>query len=202
MARSCLVRAGAVVAESLDEFEDLIKTFTLLAGRPVRGVRTGIISNAGFECSTVMDRLEGLELARFSDRTRARLDEVLPSFAHRSNPIDCTPMTATAAFCASCEAILAADEVDAAILSAVPVTPALDNLPADPEGRHGENLEAPGSQPRLMVDIIAGSAKPAVVVVDSGRIYDPMCRLIEREGIPVFRKIDRAARALAAFCRS
>ena len=40
-----------------------------------------------------------------------------------------------------------------------------------------------------------------MVVVDSGEIYDPMCRIIEKAGIPVFRKIDRAARALAAFCR-
>ncbi len=40
------------------------------------------------------------------------------------------------------------------------------------------------------------------VVVDSGVIYDPMCRMIEEAGIPVFRKIDRAARALDAFCRA
>jgi acyl-CoA synthetase (NDP forming) len=148
-----------------------------------------------------MDSLAGLELAKFDAVTQARLDEILPAFAHRTNPIDCTPMTATEAFCGSCEAVLAAESVDAAILSSVPVTPALDNLPADPAGRHAEDLAAPGSQPRLMVDIIAQSAKPAVVVVDSGRRYDPMCRLIEAEGIPVFRKIDRAARALAAFCR-
>ena len=202
LARACLLAAGATVAESLDEFEDLIKTFTLLAGRSAQGVRTGIISNAGFECSTVMDRMEGLELAVFDDDTQVRLDGILPAFAHRSNPIDCTPMTPTAAFCASCAAILACPTVDVAILSAVPVTPALNNLPPDPAGRHPEDMGAADSQPRLMVDIIAGSAKPAVVVVDSGRIYDPMCRLIEREGIPVFRKIDRAARALAAYCRS
>ena len=36
--------------------------------------------------------------------------------------------------------------------------------------------------------------------VDSGRIYDPVCFMFERAGLPVFRKIDRAARALAAFC--
>ena len=53
-----------------------------------------------------------------------------------------------------------------------------------------------------MIEIIQGSAKPAVVVVDSGEIYDPMCRMMEEAGIPVFRKIDRAARALAAFCSS
>ena len=185
----------------MDEFEDLLKTFTLLAGHPAGGTRTGIISNAGFECSTVMDQLDGLELATFDAVTQARLDEILPVFAHRSNPIDCTPMTGTASFAASCQAILECPEVDVAILSSVPVTPTLDNLPADPHGAHREDLLGPKSQPSLMVDIINGSAKPAVVVVDSGKIYDPMCRIIEKAGIPVFRKIDRAARALAAFCR-
>ena len=188
-------------ADCLIEFEDLLKTFTLLAGRPASGSRAGIISNAGFECSTVMDQLDGLRLAVFDAATLAALDEVLPGFAHRSNPVDCTPMTGTAAFAASCRLILECPEVDVAILSSVPVTPTLDNLPADPGGRHAENVNGPGSQPSLMVDIIAGSAKPAVVVVDSGEIYDPMCRIIEKAGIPVFRKIDRAARALAAFCR-
>lgn len=201
VARACLESAGATVAGSLDEFEDLLKTFTLLAGRPAEGIRTGIISNAGFECSTVMDQLEGLELATFDASTQAKLDEVLPGYAHRSNPIDCTPMTATAAFTASCRAILECPTVDVAILSSVPVTPALDNLPADPDGKHREDILGPDSQPSLMVDIITGSAKPAVVVVDSGEIYDPMCRIIEKAGIPVFRKIDRAARALAAYCR-
>jgi len=202
VARACMIQAGATVAESLDEFEDLLKTFTLLAGKVVAGRRVGIISNAGFECSTVMDRLEGLELARFDGDTQAVLDEALPGFAHRTNPIDCTPMTGTKAFCSSCAAILACPTVDVAILSSVPVTPTLNNLPASLAGIHRENLTAADSQPSLMVDIITGSTKPAVVVVDSGRIYDPMCRLIEQAGIPVFRKIDRAARALAAFCSS
>jgi acyl-CoA synthetase (NDP forming) len=201
VARACLESAGATVAADLDEFEDLVKTFTLLAGRRPAGNRVGIISNAGFECSTAMDSLEGLQLATFDAGTQAELDEVLPSFAHRENPIDCTPMTGTKAFAASCRAILECPQVDVALLSSVPVTPALDNLPADPEGGHLEDILGPESQPSLMVDIIAGSPKPAVVVVDSGEIYDPMCRIIEKAGIPVFRKIDRAARALAAYCR-
>jgi len=201
VALACLESVGCTVADSLDDFEDLLKTFTLLAGRPPSGNRTGIISNAGFECSTVMDRLDGLALAIFDGQTQAKLDEVLPSFAHRSNPIDCTPMTGTKAFAASCRAILECPEVDVAILSSVPVTPTLDNLEADPGGSHREDILGPESQPSLMVDIINGSPKPAVVVVDSGKIYDPMCRIIEKAGIPVFRKIDRAARALEAFCR-
>ncbi len=202
VARACFDSVGVTVAETLDQFEDLIKTFTLLAGKAVLGNRVGIISNAGFECSTVMDQLDGLALADFDSKTQSVLDDVLPSFAHRTNPIDCTPMTATAPFAASCQAILASAEVDVAILSSVPVTPALDNLPADPDERHKEDLTRETSQPSRMIEIIGSSAKPTVVVVDSGNIYDPMCRMIEEAGIPVFRKIDRAARALAAYCRA
>ncbi len=202
VARSCLASAGVTVAESLDEFEDFLKTFTLLAGKKVQGNRTGIISNAGFECSTVMDRLDGLALAEFDPATQATLDELLPGFAHRTNPIDCTPMTGTDAFCESCRGILESSEVDVAILSSVPVTPALENLPAHPEGKHPEDLTRASSQPQRMIRILQSSSKPAVVVVDSGELYDPMCRMIESAGIPVFRKIDRAARALAAFINS
>ncbi|MCP4293103.1 MAG: hypothetical protein GY780_14850, partial [bacterium] len=194
--------AGVTVAESLDQFEDLIKTFTLLANKKFAGLKVGIISNAGFECSTVMDRLQGLELATFDDRSQKVLDEILPSFAHRSNPIDCTPMTGTNAFVGSCGEMLASDSVDLAILASVPVTPTLDNLPASKDGVHRENLLGKNSQPSKMIKIIQASAKPAVVVVDSGVLYDPMCRMIEESGIPVFRKIDRAAMALSAFCQS
>ena len=198
VARACLESAGVVGAEDLGDFEDLIKTFTMLHARPVRGRRVGIISNAGFECSAVMDALSGLEVAPYPQETRAELDACLPSFAHRDNPVDATPMADTAAYARSVAAILDSAEVDCAVLSSVPVTAALDNLPADP-GRHGEDLNAPESQPQRFVRLIEASAKPAVVVVDSGPLYDPMVRVIEAAGVPGFRKIDRAARALAAF---
>ena len=202
LAKACLASAGVTLAETLSRFEDAIKTFSLLGRRPVGQKRVGIISNAGFECSTVTDNLGGMVPAVFDEETQGLLDVILPPFAHRFNPIDCTPMTGTKAFVDSCAAILASPSVDVAILASVPVTPSLNNLPADPGGAHSEDLESPDSQPVRMIEIIRSSAKPAVVVVDSGKIYDPMCRLIEKAGIPVFRKIDRAARALDAYCRA
>ena len=107
VARACLEDAGVTVAESLDEFEDLIRTFTLLNGRPAAGQRVGIMSNAGFECSTVTDELGGLELARLDDAACAVLDGALPGFAHRLNPVDATPMADSKAFTDCCAAILA-----------------------------------------------------------------------------------------------
>jgi acyl-CoA synthetase (NDP forming) len=199
IARGCLEAAGVVVADTLDEFEDLLKTFTLLAGKKVRGPRVGILSNAGFECSTVMDALGDLQLAAFDAGTRAVLEEALPPFAHRDNPVDATPMAPTAAYARSSAAILACAGVDTAILSAVPVTPALETLAAVADGSHREDLLNSGSLGRQWVEIVGASDKPTVLVVDSGRLYDPLCRMLEEAGIPVFRKIDRAARALAAF---
>lgn len=201
VARACLQGAGADVAESLDEFEDLLKTFTLLSGRQVSGRRVGILSNAGFECSTVMDALGDLDLAVFDADTRAALDAALPVIAHRDNPVDATPMAGTSSYAESSAAILSCAGVDAAILSAVPVTGALETLEADPAAGHGEDISHDAALGRRWIELIGGSTKPAVVVVDSGRLYDPLCRQIEAAGVPVFRKIDRAARALAAFCR-
>lgn len=201
VARACLEDAGVTVAASLDEFEDLIRTFTLLADRPAAGPRVGIISNAGFECSTVTDELGCLELARLDEATRAVLDAELPPFAHRLNPVDATPMADTAAFAACCAAILGCPDVDAGLFSAVPVTGAMDTLPADPAGSHREDVAGADSLSSRLARVFAASAKPAVMVVDSGDLYQPLRRRLEEAGVPVFRKIDRAARALAAFCR-
>jgi len=201
VARSCMEQAGADVAESLDEFEDLIKTFTLLSGRPVVGRRVGILSNAGFECSTVMDALGDLELAPFDDEARSRLDEALPVIAHRDNPVDATPMAGTRSYADSSAAILSCPAVDAAILSAVPVTGTLNTMEISADGSHGEDITLDKALGNRWLEVIGKSDKPTVVVVDSGRPYDALCRQIEAAGVPVFRKIDRAARSLAAYCR-
>ncbi|MBK7770143.1 MAG: acetate--CoA ligase family protein [bacterium] len=201
VARACLEDAGVTVAETLDEFEDLIRTFTLLSGRPARGRRVGIISNAGFECSTVTDEMAGLELATLDEAARAVLDASLPPFAHRLNPVDATPMADSRAFSDCCAAILACGDVDAGLFSAVPVTGAMDTLPADPAGLHREDIAGPDSLASRLLRVIEASPKPTVVVVDSGDLYQPFRRCFEAAGVPVFRKIDRAARALSAYCR-
>lgn len=202
VARACLEAAGADVAATLDEFEDLMKTFTLLAKQPARGRRVGVLSNAGFECSAVMDALGDLQLAPFDEPTLAAIAGVLPPIAHRDNPVDATPMADTEAYAATSAAILACPDVDVAILSAVPVTGALDTLEAATDGAHREDISGPRALGHRWLEVLAATDKPAVVVVDAGSRYDPLCRQLEAAGVPVFRKIDRAARALAAHCRS
>ncbi|MBT7310923.1 CoA-binding protein, partial [bacterium] len=81
-------------------------------------------------------------------------------------------------------------------------TPALNNLPADPQSRLKEDLYADGSQGHEFIKIISKVDKPVVVVIDSGELYNPLAVMIEAAGIPVFRKIDRASKALASFVNS
>ena len=197
--RALLIEAGAIVCDTLNMFEDYGKIFTMLHDRKPRGNRVGVISNAGFECGAISDHLFGLELANFSSGTRAKLEAVLPPIAHCGNPIDCTPMTRTSGYVDAARILAEAPEVDAIIVSAVPASPSIDILAPDFTGTHEENLFGMQSLPMMIAQLFAETEKPMVVTIDSGRLYDPGVLLLERAGVPVYRKIDRAGRALSTF---
>jgi len=198
VARSLMEQAGVIVAGTLDMFEDYVKIFTMLGGKAVGGRRLAVLSNAGFECASVLDKLYGLDVAPLSAETKRRLAACLPGIAHADNPVDATPMATTPQFIEAAAALLDEPAVDALLVSPVPVTPALDNLAPDLAGTHSENIYAPGSLPQELLRLLGSSPKPAVVNVDSGRLYDDFVTVLQRGGIPVFRKIDRASRALSA----
>lgn len=199
VARALMEDAGVVVARTLDMLEDYTKAFTMLYDRLPRGNRVAVLSNAGFECSTVLDKLYGLVPARLSEETKARLAACLPDIAHADNPVDATPMATTRQFVAAAEAMALDDGVDALLVSPIPVTPALDNLSPDlAGGTHRENIHSPESLPSELLALFRRTGKPIAVSVDSGRLYDDFVQVLQRGGIPVWRKIDRASRALSA----
>ena len=51
--------AGALVAETFKEFEQLLELCTLLHGRRVGGKRIGVVSNAGYETVGMADAIQG-----------------------------------------------------------------------------------------------------------------------------------------------
>lgn len=199
--RALLDGEGAVVCESLNQFEDYVKIFTMLDDRRPAGHRVAVISNAGFECSAVLDRLYALEPAALSPETVLRLRDRLPAIANCENPVDTTPMARTEDFIGAVETLLEDPGVDALIVSAVPVTPALEDLAPSLSGIHSENIYSLTSFPQELIQVFRRSQKPMVAAVDSGRLYDPLVILLQRAGIPVYRKIDRASRALSCFCK-
>ena len=203
--RSVLEQAGAIVAADLLEFENFLKGLVFLDGRKVRGSRAGLISNAGFECVIMADSLADghrLELARFADATREKIAAVLrplgiDKIQDIRNPLDVTPVADDAAFCACARAILEDPGVDAAVVSAVPMTPAMQTLPGA-AGERENMLDPTGLVPRL-VDVFRATDKPVVVNIDAGVLYTPLAEALENAGIPLFRRSDEALRFLRKY---
>jgi acyl-CoA synthetase (NDP forming) len=195
-----LLDAGIIMPETLDETEDAIKAFVLLAGKRVTGGRVGIFSNAGFECSVAADMLGSLELAPFSDETVGRLRQALPTdIIDVHNPVDATPQTNAVNYGRCLEAMLADASVDCLMAANVAPTPFMENLPAG-EG-HGEDILHENSYPNVTIRIFKSTEKPMAACLNSGRLYDPAVQMMEEAGIPCFRKIDRAMKALELFIR-
>jgi acyl-CoA synthetase (NDP forming) len=197
--------AGVIVADTLDDFEDLVRLFVALRGRVPGQGRLGAVSNAGFECVALADRLGDLRLAAFGDATRARLARVLEAaridtLVDIHNPLDLTPMAADAAYEEAVAAVLDDDHVDLAVVGCVPLTGALNTLPAG--HGHSEDVSRAESVASRFARLFASHPKPWVVAIDGGPLYDPMAAQLARSGVPVFRSADRALRLLNTYCAS
>lgn len=203
--RSLAASAGVIVAETLNDFEDLTRLFAFLHGREVAGRRLGAVSNAGFECVAFADNVGGFKLEPFSEKTSDRLRRILEtaridSIVNAHNPLDLTPMANDAACGDVMNALITDDAFDVFIFGGVPLTPALNTLAAD--ARHNEDITREGSIVQRMIGLKDKTRKAFVTVVDAGPAYDPMARLLEENGIPVFRTADRAMRLFDVYCRA
>jgi len=201
--------AGVVLAESLEDFEDLVRLFVLLRGRSGglarpdagaeagRGPRLGALSNAGYECVAIADNLGAFTLADFSPATAAALGRVLQrarvaEIVSVRNPMDLTPIVGDADYEEIVRLILADPGVEAGLVGCVPMTQALNTL--EPGAGHPEDVRREDSIAHRLVRLMRATTKPWVAVVDAGRIYDAMARILEDGGVPTFRTADRALR--------
>jgi len=198
--RELAERAGVLVADTLDEFDDLLRSTCLLVNRPVRGDRVGAVTNAGFECVAIGDGLRGLRLASLSSETEGRLRDVLAR--HRleqvvdvQHPLDVTPMMDDAGIAEIAGILLDEEAVDVGLVGVVPLTGALETLPGGPS--HRERLDSASGIVAHLARLREAHAKPFVTVVDAGPAYDPLAARLEEVGILTFRTVDRALRTLA-----
>ena len=194
--------AGAIVADSLDDFTDLVSMFTLLQSKGVYGRRVGAVSNAGYECVAIADSLDELTLPRFTPGTEARLAAAfelarISALVDVHNPLDLTPMLDDAGYETIVRRVLEDDNVDVGVVGCVPATPALNTLAAS--AAHGEDLLRDGSIACRLLQLKNEMQKPWIAVVDAGAIYDPFAEHLQAGGIPTFRAADRALRLLNVF---
>jgi acyl-CoA synthetase (NDP forming) len=198
--RELAAAAGVLVAETLDEFDDLLRVAALLADCPPRGPRVGAVSNAGFECVAFGDGAGVLEFPALSRETlagvRALLEQQrLQGVVDVRHPLDVTPMMDDAGLAEAVGLLLVDDAVDVGVVGLVPLTGALQTLPA--AEHHRERLDASGAIAARLARLRRVLDTPFVVVVDAGPAYDPLAAYLDRHRIPTFRTMDRALRTLA-----
>jgi acyl-CoA synthetase (NDP forming) len=196
--------AGVLVAESIADFEDLLEMAVLLRDRPLIGRRLAGLSNAGFECVTLSDRLGWFVGAALASDTISELREIfvrsgVDGLVEIRNPLDVTPMMGDELYAHVTEVMLADPNVDIGVVGCVPFTGALATIPADPS--HEEDLLGTGAIAARLADLWRKTTLPWVTVVDGGRQYDALAGKIREAGIPTFRTMDRAMEILEKYGR-
>jgi acyl-CoA synthetase (NDP forming) len=196
---------GVTWAETPAEFDDLLRAFALLDGRPARGRRLGATSNAGSECVTIADHAGSLELEPVAAATERNLGDLLApagiaSVVDVHNPLDLTPIADAQTVAAAARIILGSDAVDVGVLGLVPMTDALDTLQAGPG--HGDDLDRPDGLAAMVADLWRTTTKPWIAVVDAGPLYDPLRERLSAAGVPVLGTADAATRVLQAWCEA
>ncbi len=203
-----LRQAGALIAETFDEFRQFLTLCSLIGSRMCSGNRLAAISNAGYESVGMADHLDDrhFRLSPLTEATVQRLTDVLnrhrlASLVTPHNPLDLTPMATDAAVGECVCAVIEDDTVDAAVVGMVPLTVALKTLPPGIDPRNRDTITAPDSFPEQMISAFRSTTKPMVFVIDAGSLYDPLARCLEEAGLPTFRSADMAMVALQRFLR-
>lgn len=198
--QSAAAAAGAIVVDTVKEFEQLVEIATLFHEKHVGGRRIGVLSNAGFETVGMADAICGaryeLEMPPLSPPIRDRILAVLAKsrlteLVNARNPLDLNPMADETVYVECIRAMLDDPCLDAVVVSVVPFTPQLATLP--------EEMTRAGSLVEQLPEILRSSAKPLGVVIDAGPPYDQLACAIRRAGVPVFPACDQAIRSMGRY---
>ena len=203
---SCVKQAGAIIARSFTEFQDLFLLAEHLHAKKIHGNRLACISGAGFEAVGMADSVQSddyrMELARFSAETEGAVSEILKEkrldrLVGVHNPLDINPSADDEAHAEMARALARDIGVDAVVMGLDPLSPAMHTL-------MGTDIPAfsmteAGAISERMVAVAGETEKPVIGVVDGGRLYDPLRDFFLDHGVPVFATCDRAVSALAMY---
>ena len=191
--RASCSQAGVILADTIDDWYNFVRTFSLLAGKPPAGNRVAGVVNAGFESTIGADELKGLTQAKLSPRTVERLNAINHSgLVDTGSPfLDLTPMADDATYAEFTEAVIADEGVDCVFVAVVPHSVFLKTVP--------ETCRDSDSLASRLIEISRRSRKPMVVSVNAGRHYEEFVAAMEEGGLPVYEDIRAAITSLDAF---
>ncbi len=206
---SCIRQAGAIVARSFTEFQDLFLLAENINNKQINGNRLAALSGAGFEAVGMADSIQSddfqMQLASYSETTRSRIAKILESkrldkLVTISNPLDINP-TADDEAHAEIVRILSQDgAVDAIVVGLDPLSPAMHTLLETQVP--GFSMDAENGIIPLLFETVNESDVAVIAVVDGGRLYDPFRDALLAKGIPTFPVCDRAVASLSLYIES
>jgi acyl-CoA synthetase (NDP forming) len=198
VAKAAMKQAGLIVAETMIDHSDFIKTFALLSDFEVRGNRAALIANAGYEKTYAADNLGHLRIAPLSAATRNALAARLPSYVAVDSLLDLTPMADDVLYADCIRTLLEDPSVDALVISIVPHSILLHTTDE-------EIAQTEGNLASRIVTLVQAYRKPTVVSVNvafgAGAVYNRFGQILENGGVPTFMTANRAMLCLNAFVR-
>ncbi len=209
LCESVLTQAGAMVANDLTEFDDLLYIASCLHDKTIGGCQVAGVSGAGFETVGMADSIAlgsfSLEMAEIQPHTQQRLEEILiakrlDALMEVRNPIDINPGADDEAHLLCTQAFAEADNVDAVLVGLDPMSPMMRTL--EHCSRPGFDLQNDNSIAQLLPRLVAVQQKPIIAIVDGGSLYDPMAAKLMDQGVCVFRSCGRAMQALARYTQA
>jgi acyl-CoA synthetase (NDP forming) len=206
---SCIRQAGAIVARSFTEFQDLFLLAENIGKKKIKGNRLAAMSGAGFEAVGMADSIQSddfqMLLASYSAATAEEIKKVLADkrldrLVTVSNPLDINPSADDEAH-AEIVRILSEDgAIDAIVVGLDPLSPAMHTL--DTTRVQAFSMDAAKGIVSLLSEVASNSEVPVIAVVDGGRLYDPFRDALLAKGIPTFPVCDRAVASLSLYIES
>ncbi|OBQ56881.1 acetate--CoA ligase family protein [Halodesulfovibrio spirochaetisodalis] len=203
---SCVRQAGALVARTFQEFQDLFLLAEMLHSKDIAGNRLAAVSGAGFEAVGMADSIQSddfqMDLAQFSTATKQAITAMLEANKLQSlvtiqNPLDLTPSANDTLHAQAVETLATDTAVDSVIVGLDPLSPAMHTL-AEPT-LPVFSMDNEQSIAKQLVEVAKSSSKPIIGVIDGGRLYDPLRDHFLKNNVPVFPVCDRAVTALALY---
>jgi acetyltransferase len=178
---AALRRCGAVRAESIEDMLLAVQSVTRI--KPGRSDRVAIMTNGGGPGVIATDALVvgGGELASLSATTVDKLDELLPPWWSRSNPMDVSGDAPPARYAAALDALLGDVEVDAILFLHGPTA-----------------VTAPKAVAEACAPVIRGGGKNVFACWMGSAATAAAARIFSAAGVPIFDTPEAAARALLA----
>ena len=203
---NCIREAGAMVARSFTEFQDLILLADAFSSMTPGGRRLGAISGAGFEAVGMADSIQSddysMSFGQCSEETRAAMRDILTArkldkLVTVGNPLDINPGADDEVHARMTELMLRDENIDAVIVGLDPHSPVTHSL-ADTDDE-AFRMDAPDGILARLTELRKLGSKPLVAVVDGGTQFEPLRAALRARNIPTFTVCDRAVSALSLY---